>query len=137
MFLYLSLPDSPYLSQSNTSRRASLVFGDRGFCLLSVLFKVTPFLLFWIGANYTYAKALVHVSASIATSISACNAAEVYVLSIWILNDQFIPFKLLSVVFAVAGVAVISMGVNGTGSAEWLGVLLAVLSATSAAFYKV
>ncbi|EYC36980.1 hypothetical protein Y032_0838g2607 [Ancylostoma ceylanicum] len=114
---------------------ASSIFGRRGVHPFTLVVCVAPFLIFWIGANYTYSASLLYISASVATSISSCNAAMVYLLAILLLGDRFVPMKLLSVVFAVAGVAVISL--DGQMRAVWQGILLSVASAASAALYKV
>ncbi|KHJ91283.1 putative membrane protein [Oesophagostomum dentatum] len=114
---------------------ASSIFGRRGVHPLTLLVCVAPFLLFWIGANYTYSASLLYISPSVATSISSCNAAMVYLLAILLLGDRFVPVKLLSVAFAIAGVAVMSL--DGEMRAAWQGILLSVSSAASAALYKV
>ncbi|KJH40948.1 hypothetical protein DICVIV_13087 [Dictyocaulus viviparus] len=116
-------------------RDSSSIFGEGSIKPKSVFFKVGPFLLFWIGANYTYAASLLYISASMATSISSCNAAMVYMLAILLLGDKFMPIKLLSVGFAVAGVFVLSLG--GEIKVKWQGIALSVCSAASAALYKV
>lgn len=94
------------------------------------------------------------IAPSIATSISATNTAIVYVLSILILGDRFNIFKvspreskcivsispqlfqILSILFAIAGVVVISVD-HSKLSAHFVGIILAIVSATSAAIYKV
>ncbi|CAJ0602038.1 unnamed protein product [Cylicocyclus nassatus] len=114
---------------------ASSIFGRRGVHPFTLLVCVGPFLLFWIGANYTYSASLLYISASVATSISSCNAAMVYLLAILLLRDRFVPMKLLSVGFAIAGVAVMSLG--GKMRIAWQGIALSVTSAASAALYKV
>ncbi|CAJ0566173.1 unnamed protein product, partial [Mesorhabditis spiculigera] len=75
------------------------------------------------------------ISASVATSISSCNLAIFYIPAIFQLGDKFVPHKLLSVVFAVAGVTV--MAFDGEISGEVPGIVLSVISAASAACYKV
>ncbi|KAK6021705.1 hypothetical protein OSTOST_12617 [Ostertagia ostertagi] len=59
----------------------------------------------------------------------------VYLLAVLILHDKFVPMKVLSVVMAVGGVVVMSLG--GEMKAQWEGITLSVSSAASAAFYKV
>ncbi|KAJ1349422.1 hypothetical protein KIN20_004994 [Parelaphostrongylus tenuis] len=118
------------------AHEASLsVFGGEGAKPLTMISRVGPFLLFWIGANYTYSASLLYISASMATTISSCNAAMVYMLAILLLGDKFIPIKLFSVGFAIAGVVVISLA--GEIRVQWQGVALSVCSAASAALYKV
>ncbi|CAO4377351.1 unnamed protein product [Caenorhabditis nigoni] len=94
---------------------------------------VTPFVFFWVGANYPYARALLLITPSVATSISACNSAFVYILAIVLLRDTFNIFK--EIVLAVGGVAVISF--DNEMKIEWLGMLLSFLSAFMTAVYKV
>nr|CDJ91199.1 Protein of unknown function DUF6 domain containing protein [Haemonchus contortus] len=140
-FMILCYP--VFLAYEAASRRnlrkshldASSIFGDRGLHPISLITTVLPFLLFWIGANYSYSASLLYISASVATSISSCNAAMVYLLAVLILHDKFVPMKVLSVVLAVAGVVVMSL--SGEMRAQWQGVVLSVTSAASAAFYKV
>ncbi|CAB3409548.1 unnamed protein product [Caenorhabditis bovis] len=102
---------------------------------ITLIKYVLPFLIFWVGANYPYVRALLLIAPSIATSISACNAAFVYVLAIFMLNDRLHLMKIFSVVLAIAGVVVISL--DNELKIEWLGVFLAFVSAFMAAVYKV
>lgn len=59
----------------------------------------------------------------------------VYLLAVLILHDKFVIMKVLSVLLAVAGVVVISLG--GEMKTHWKGIALSVASAASAALYKV
>ncbi|PIC33645.1 hypothetical protein B9Z55_013551 [Caenorhabditis nigoni] len=111
-------------------------FGKKkGFSIRNMFVYVTPFVFFWVGANYPYVRALLLITPSVATSISACNAAFVYILAIILLGDTFNIFKIFSVVLAIGGVVVISM--DNELKIEWLGILFAFLSAFMAAVYKV
>ncbi|PAV79842.1 hypothetical protein WR25_01958 isoform C [Diploscapter pachys] len=112
------------------------IFGSKGWTILSWLKTVGPFLFLWICANYSYTRSLMSITPSIATSISATNTAIVYVLSILVLGDRFNIFKILSILFAIAGVVVISVD-HSKLSAHFIGIILAIVSATSAAIYKV
>uniref|UniRef100_A0A183FXP7 EamA domain-containing protein n=1 Tax=Heligmosomoides polygyrus TaxID=6339 RepID=A0A183FXP7_HELPZ len=134
-FMMLCYP--AFLSQLKTTvfRDASSIFGSRGVHPRTLFLYVSPFLLFWIGANYAYSASLLYISASVATSISSCNAAMVYLLAVLILHDKFVIMKVLSVLLAVAGVVVISLG--GEMKTHWKGIALSVASAASAALYKV
>ncbi|EGT46643.1 hypothetical protein CAEBREN_30426, partial [Caenorhabditis brenneri] len=111
-------------------------FGKKkGFSIRNLFIYVTPFLVFWVGANYPYVRALLLITPSVATSISACNAAFVYILAIFLLGDTINIFKIFSVVLAIGGVVVISL--DNEMRIEWLGILCAFLSAFMAAVYKV
>ncbi|CAL2040073.1 unnamed protein product [Caenorhabditis brenneri] len=111
-------------------------FGKKkGFSIRNLFIYVTPFLVFWVGANYPYVRALLLITPSVATSISACNAAFVYILAIFLLGDTINIFKIFSVVLAIGGVVVISL--DNEMRIEWLGIFCAFLSAFMAAVYKV
>lgn len=111
-------------------------FGKKkGFSIRNLFVYVTPFVIFWVGANYPYVRALLLITPSVATSISACNAAFVYILAILILGDTVNVFKIFSVVLAIGGVVVISL--DNEMKIEWVGILCAFLSAFMAAVYKV
>ncbi|EFO87310.1 hypothetical protein CRE_19588 [Caenorhabditis remanei] len=111
-------------------------FGKKkGFSVRNLFVYVTPFVVFWVGANYPYVRALLLITPSVATSISACNAAFVYILAIILLGDKVNIFKIFSVVLAIGGVVVISL--DNEMRIEWLGILFAFISAFMAAVYKV
>lgn len=107
----------------------------KGFSVRNLFVYVTPFVVFWVGANYPYVRALLLITPSVATSISACNAAFVYILAIILLGDKINIFKIFSVVLAIGGVVVISL--DNEMRIEWLGILFAFISAFMAAVYKV
>uniref|UniRef100_A0A914YGM0 EamA domain-containing protein n=1 Tax=Panagrolaimus superbus TaxID=310955 RepID=A0A914YGM0_9BILA len=111
------------------------IFGKNGFTISSLFLRVTPFLLLWIGANYCYSQGLGHIAASAASSIMSSNVAMVCILSWVLLQEKIDPVKVLAVLFAVAGVIVISLDKEYTGNI--LGAGLVVASALFAAFYKV
>ncbi|CAD6193562.1 unnamed protein product [Caenorhabditis auriculariae] len=111
------------------------IFRSRGLSVISLLYYVLPFLVLWAGANYTYAQALTSVNASVATSITACNTAIIYVLSIFILSEKFSIHKLIAVIFAIGGVCMIST--ESMSSGHWQGYVLSIASACFSASYKV
>ncbi|VDK41136.1 unnamed protein product [Gongylonema pulchrum] len=117
---------------------ALLVYGKqpgKGGLVCAYFLRTSLFLFFWLVANYSYAQSLGHISASATSSIMSCNTAIVCVLGWFILHDQFIPFRLVSVAAAIGGVVVMSMDKEFAGSI--LGISLSILSALSAALYKV
>ncbi|CAJ0947110.1 unnamed protein product, partial [Mesorhabditis belari] len=116
---------------------AQLVFGEAGLCFWSIVKYVLPFLFLWTGANYLYARCLSHVSASIATSISSGNAAMVYVLAIFILSERFHMQKAFAVILGVGGIVLISIDPSDKSDGQWVGYVLAVVSAFFSALYKV
>ncbi|GMR33189.1 hypothetical protein PMAYCL1PPCAC_03384, partial [Pristionchus mayeri] len=106
-----------------------------GGSLHTGLFRVALFLFLWSGANYSYLKALAYVSASVATSIQACNVSLVWLMALFLLGDRFVPPKLFAVFLAIGGVVLISL--DKEIRASWVGILLSTLSPIFAAVYKV
>uniref|UniRef100_A0A915EBH3 Phosphatidic acid phosphatase type 2/haloperoxidase domain-containing protein n=1 Tax=Ditylenchus dipsaci TaxID=166011 RepID=A0A915EBH3_9BILA len=114
---------------------ASVVFGDSGLTIRSFFSRVSPFVLTWIAANYSYGQSLGHITASAAASILSSNTLIVGILSWLLLKEKLTVAKCLAVVFAIAGVVIISM--DKEFAASLLGVCLALISAFTAAIYKV
>uniref|UniRef100_A0A914ZSZ4 EamA domain-containing protein n=1 Tax=Parascaris univalens TaxID=6257 RepID=A0A914ZSZ4_PARUN len=114
---------------------AGKVYGRRGPLLKSYIKRTALFLFFWTGANYSYSQSLGHISASATASIMSSNAAMVCTLGWIILKDQFIPFRLVSIVAAIGGVVIMSLDKEFAGSV--LGICLSIFSAFMAACYKV
>ncbi|VIO89981.1 Uncharacterized protein BM_BM18096 [Brugia malayi] len=116
-------------------QKALLVYGEANNRLRLYFIRTSLFLMFWLIANYSYSQSLGHISASATSSIMSSNTAMVVIFGWIILNDQFIPFRLISVAAAIIGVTVISLDKEFVGSI--FGISLSVLSALSAALYKV
>lgn len=141
--MLLCFPAYIFVDKIRTRRSVGDIVGEtfrtfgkkKGFSIRNLFVYVTPFVFFWVGANYPYVRALLLITPSVATSISACNAAFVYILAIILLGDTFNIFKIFSVVLAIGGVVVISL--DNELKIEWLGILFAFLSAFMAAVYKV
>ncbi|CAD5227757.1 unnamed protein product [Bursaphelenchus xylophilus] len=119
----------------DTNKDAALVFSRDTVRIRDVLVKVGPFLVMWVAANYSYSYALGHISASAASSIMSSNTAMVCFLAYCFLGSVPSIIKIVGAFLAIAGVVVISLDHEFAGS--WLGVVLVVFSALSAAFYKV
>ncbi|VDN00876.1 unnamed protein product [Thelazia callipaeda] len=116
-------------------KEALIVYGQNVNKIWSYFLLTILFLFFWMLANYAYSQSLGHISASASSSIMSCNTAMITVLAWIILRDRFISFKLISVGAAIAGVVIISVDKEFAGDS--FGVFLSILSAFSAAFYKV
>ncbi|CAG9531637.1 unnamed protein product [Cercopithifilaria johnstoni] len=101
----------------------------------SYFMRTILFLIFWLIANYSYSQSLGHISASATSTIMSSNTAMVVIFGWFILNDQFIPFRLISVAAAIIGVIIISLDKEFVGNI--FGISLSLLSALSAALYKV
>ncbi|CCD74178.1 Sugar phosphate transporter domain-containing protein [Caenorhabditis elegans] len=141
--MILCFPAYIIVDKLRSRRTVNVIVGEtfrtfgkkKGFNIRNLFIYVTPFVVFWVGANYPYVRALLLISPSVATSISACNAAFVYILAIIVLGDTINIFKILSVVLAIGGVVVISL--DNEMKVEWVGIMCAVISAFMAAVYKV
>ncbi|CAD5230633.1 unnamed protein product [Bursaphelenchus xylophilus] len=88
----------------------------------------------WIAPNYIFAVSLKFISVSAAVSINSLNAAMVFVLSILWLKARFSWFKACGVVLSIAGVVLVSMDDEFTGSVT--GVVLILLCASCIAIYN-
>ncbi|KAI6205466.1 hypothetical protein M3Y94_00794900 [Aphelenchoides besseyi] len=119
---------------SEVNEHSALIFSANGLSVQSFLKKVTPFLVLWILANYSFGQSLGRISASAAASIMSSNAAMVCILSSLLIKEKFTVEKVLSVLFAIGGVIVISMDREFAG--DLIGILLVTFSAATAAFYK-
>uniref|UniRef100_A0A0R3RRS5 EamA domain-containing protein n=1 Tax=Elaeophora elaphi TaxID=1147741 RepID=A0A0R3RRS5_9BILA len=122
-------------SLNNLQQEALLVYGQKKKRIRSYFLRTALFLTLWLIANYSYSQSLGHISASATSSIMSSNTAMVVIFAWIILKDQFIPFRLISVAAAILGVTVISLDKEFVGSI--FGISLSVLSALSAALYKV
>uniref|UniRef100_A0A915NTU1 EamA domain-containing protein n=1 Tax=Meloidogyne floridensis TaxID=298350 RepID=A0A915NTU1_9BILA len=88
-------------------------------------------LILWTCSNYLYARALIKISASTATSIMSTNSAIVYLLEWILLGENF-----SSTALAISGVVIISFDSEFFGN-NLTGIILVILSALFASFYKV
>uniref|UniRef100_A0A1I7Z302 EamA domain-containing protein n=1 Tax=Steinernema glaseri TaxID=37863 RepID=A0A1I7Z302_9BILA len=115
---------------------ASKIFGRNGFTYIGFLWREFLFLFLWMGANYSYSRALGQkITASVASSIMSCNTAIICVLGWILLKDRTRFLQILAVAFAISGVVVISLDKEFAG--DPLGIGLAILSTIMAACYKV
>ncbi|CAD5226311.1 unnamed protein product [Bursaphelenchus okinawaensis] len=89
----------------------------------------------WVAPNYIFAVALKFISVSAAVSIKSLNAALVFLLSVVWLKSAFSWFKGSGVLFSIAGVVIVSLNDEFTGSLT--GVLFMLLCATIIAMYNV
>ncbi|VDK70873.1 unnamed protein product [Onchocerca ochengi] len=106
-------------SLRDIQQEALLVYGNMDNTVRSYFKRTSLFLLLWLIANYSYSQSLGYISASATSSIMSTNTAMV----------------LISVVAAIIGVTVISLDKEFVGNMS--GISLSILSALSAALYKV
>ncbi|CAD5230637.1 unnamed protein product [Bursaphelenchus xylophilus] len=88
----------------------------------------------WIAPNYIFVVSLKFISVSAATSINSLNAALVFIISIIWLKEAFSWFKACGVLLSIAGVVLVSMDSNFTGSIT--GVILVLSCALCIALYN-
>uniref|UniRef100_A0A914MPX2 EamA domain-containing protein n=1 Tax=Meloidogyne incognita TaxID=6306 RepID=A0A914MPX2_MELIC len=92
-------------------------------------------LILWTCSNYLYARALIKISASTATSIMSTNSAIVYLLEWILLGENFSCIKTIATALAISGVVIISFDSEFFGN-NLTGIILVILSAVFASFYK-
>jgi drug/metabolite transporter (DMT)-like permease len=108
-------------------------------CIPPLAWLAMQFYLWWVAANYLYARALVEASPSLVTAtFSSCSAFVAVFSRLW-LQEPMTLGKVTSVTLAVGGVFVLGMSKHSSvqGSNPPLGVLFALFSSVSAAIYKV
>uniref|UniRef100_A0AC35TN02 EamA domain-containing protein n=1 Tax=Rhabditophanes sp. KR3021 TaxID=114890 RepID=A0AC35TN02_9BILA len=123
---------------SKYHEEARQVYGEKFFSYKNYFLKTALFLFLWVGANYSYTQALVHIAASVATSISSANTAMVCILAWFFLKDKFNLYQVTSIGCAIAGVIVISQDKSAMKQDNHtVGIILAIVSACFSATYKV
>ncbi|KAL7069960.1 hypothetical protein ACQ4LE_011139 [Meloidogyne hapla] len=93
-------------------------------------------LILWTCSNYLYARSLISISASTATSIMSTNSAIVYLLEWILLKEKFSFIKSIATSLAISGVVIISSDSEFSEN-NLKGIILVILSAIFASFYKV
>ncbi|MFH4980655.1 hypothetical protein AB6A40_007364 [Gnathostoma spinigerum] len=122
-------------TQREAFREAITVYGSDGFRFCGYFWRTGLFLFLWMVANFSYSASLGFISASATSIIMSSNVAMVCILGWIILKDRVVPLRLLSIVAAIAGVALMSRDKEFASS--WQGIGLSILSAAAAATYKV
>jgi drug/metabolite transporter (DMT)-like permease len=89
-----------------------------------------------MGANYSYSRALIYISATDVTAIFAATPALVYILSFLLLAEPFLWLRMLAVTMTVAGVILVAMA-ERLEHLNPAGVGLTVAASVCAALYKV
>jgi solute carrier family 35 protein F3/4 len=114
---------------------------QEGVCVPPLAWLAAEFYLYFVPANYAYARALVYASPGLVTATFSSCSAFVAVLSYFWLNEPMTGAKIASVGLAIAGILVpvysFSNGGLAQGKSPSLGVAFALLSSVSAAVYKV
>ncbi|XP_077990056.1 solute carrier family 35 member F4-like isoform X1 [Glandiceps talaboti] len=112
------------------------VFGTHGLCCLTFFKYVGPFCVCWAATNYMYVYALGNISAADVTALFSSNTAFIYLLSWVVLNEKFVPLKVLATVLSIAGLVVMAYA-DGFEGPTAVGVILSIGAAIGAAIYKV
>ncbi|CAD5226313.1 unnamed protein product [Bursaphelenchus okinawaensis] len=92
------------------------------------------FLILWTGPPYLFGVSVQFISVSAATGIGSLSAAMVFLFSIIFLGAEFSWFKAAGIAVSIAGVVLLSLDGNFTGSV--LGVCLILLWAFITAVYN-
>ncbi|XP_069769034.1 solute carrier family 35 member F3-like isoform X2 [Narcine bancroftii] len=99
-------------------------------------FRTAPFCILWTLTNYLYLLALKRISVTDASALFCCNKAFVFLLSWIVLRDKFMGVRIVAVIFAIAGIVMITYA-DGFHSHSVIGITLVVASAAMSALYKV
>lgn len=112
------------------------VFGTPKITWRLFFTRIVTMNILWILVNYAYLYGLQYIAATDASAIMASNVAFVYILSLFLLKENFYAIRLIASVFCISGILLISYA-DGFSGGTLIGVLLALGSAIGAAIYKV
>ena len=132
---------------STTSRKSAGAAAAAGFGYGSVdttltslhlraLWRVLLLLVLWVLANFMYTMALGKISAADVTALFSSCSAFVFILSVVLLAEPVSMVRILSVGLSIGGIVLMSV-TDHTDGGNVTGCVLAILSALSAALYKV
>ncbi|KAI2654571.1 Solute carrier family 35 member F4 [Labeo rohita] len=107
-------------------RECSRLFGEDGMSLKVFLKRTAPFSILWTLTNYLYLLALRKLTATDVSALYCCHKAFVFLLS-WII---------VAAIMAITGIVMMAYA-DGFHGDSFMGVALAVGSASTSALYKV
>ncbi|XP_016429746.1 solute carrier family 35 member F4-like [Sinocyclocheilus rhinocerous] len=104
---------------------------------LKVFLKRTaPFSILWTLTNYLYLLALRKLTATDVSALYCCHKAFVFLLSWIVLKDRFMGVRIVAAIMAITGIVMMAYA-DGFHGDSFMGVALAVGSASTSALYKV
>ncbi|XP_070533203.1 solute carrier family 35 member F4-like [Ptychodera flava] len=117
-------------------RENETVFGSQGVTWMAFFKIVGSFCICWAATNYMYAYALSEIAAAVVTAVFSSNTAFIYILSWVVLDEKFVPLKVLATILSVVGLVVMAYA-DGFHGPTAVGILLSIGAAIGAAIYKV
>jgi len=122
----------PLLQRKQLSRALQ----DNELQMKKLFFCSFFFYSLWIIANYLYVWSLKFMNASDVTAIFSSANAFVFIFSIFLLKEQVNYIKSASVLLSIGGIVLIALA-NTSFEGSAYGIIFTLISAISAAFYKV
>ncbi|KTF84173.1 hypothetical protein cypCar_00027748 [Cyprinus carpio] len=117
-------------------RECSRMFGENGMSLKVFLKRTAPFSILWTLTNYLYLLALRKLTATDVSALYCCHKAFVFLLSWIVLKDRFMGVRIVAAIMAITGIVMMAYA-DGFHGDSFMGVALAVGSASTSALYKV
>ncbi|MEQ2182516.1 hypothetical protein GOODEAATRI_023157, partial [Goodea atripinnis] len=117
-------------------RECSKLFGEDGMSLKLFVKRTAPFSILWTLTNYLYLLALKKLTATDVSALYCCHKAFVFLLSWIILKDRFMGVRIVAAIMAITGIVMMAYA-DGFHGDSFVGVALAVGSASTSALYKV
>ncbi|KAK5614452.1 hypothetical protein CRENBAI_024365 [Crenichthys baileyi] len=117
-------------------RECSKLFGEDGMSLKLFVKRTAPFSILWTLTNYLYLLALKKLTATDVSALYCCHKAFVFLLSWIVLKDRFMGVRIVAAIMAITGIVMMAYA-DGFHGDSFVGVALAVGSASTSALYKV
>ncbi|XP_034431773.1 solute carrier family 35 member F4 isoform X1 [Hippoglossus hippoglossus] len=117
-------------------RECSKLFGEDGMTLKLFVKRTAPFSILWTLTNYLYLLALKKLTATDVSALYCCHKAFVFLLSWIVLKDRFMGVRIVAAIMAITGIVMMAYA-DGFHGDSFVGVALAVGSASTSALYKV
>uniref|UniRef100_A0A3B4AAC9 Uncharacterized protein n=1 Tax=Periophthalmus magnuspinnatus TaxID=409849 RepID=A0A3B4AAC9_9GOBI len=117
-------------------RECSKLFGEDGMTLALFVKRTAPFSILWTLTNYLYLLALKKLTATDVSALYCCHKAFVFLLSWIVLKDRFMGVRIVAAIMAITGIVMMAYA-DGFHGDSFVGVALAVGSASTSALYKV
>uniref|UniRef100_A0A3P9LY14 Solute carrier family 35 member F4 n=1 Tax=Oryzias latipes TaxID=8090 RepID=A0A3P9LY14_ORYLA len=114
----------------------SRLFGEDGMTLKVFVKRTAPFSILWTLTSYLYLLALKKLTATDVSALYCCHKAFVFLLSWIVLKDRFMGVRIVAAIMAITGIVMMAYA-DGFHGDSFVGVALAVGSASTSALYKV
>ncbi|KAG7238552.1 hypothetical protein INR49_030825 [Caranx melampygus] len=119
-----------------TTREKQTPIRNSGMTLKLFVKRTAPFSILWTLTNYLYLLALKKLTATDVSALYCCHKAFVFLLSWIVLKDRFMGVRIVAAIMAITGIVMMAYA-DGFHGDSFVGVALAVGSASTSALYKV